>query len=198
MTRPDVVENEVGPEQYDEHWSCRGSYIQEHPYEQPAIEMIKRSCSKPINVLEIGAGFGFTLIKILQEFKPETYVAYEFSSSVYHIRGLLHNLKSNSEVFILKKSFRDMFAPELYDCVIALEIFEHIIWDLEFIERLAPGTRVFFSVPTKPGKFHVRHFENEKEITDRYEDLLDFKEMIFVPNKWWVVNSIRKDKNGKP
>jgi len=192
MNRTDIIENEAGPEQYDEHWSQRGSYMREHPYERSVVEMIKRSGHKPVNILEIGAGFGFTVLKILREFEPETYVAYEFSSAVYHIRGLLYNFKSNSEVFLFKKSFRDMSSPELYDCIIALEIFEHITWDLEFIERLAPGAKVFFSVPNKPGKFHVRHFENEKEIMDRYESILDIKEITFVPNKWWVISSIRK------
>ena len=198
MNRPDIVENEVGPEQYDNHWSCKCSYIQEHPYEKHMVEMIKRSGYKPVNILEVGAGFGFTLIKVLQELKPKTYVAYEFSSAIYHIRGLLYNFKSNCEVFLFQKTFRYIHNPKPYDCVIALEIFEHITWDLEFIERLSPGTKVFFSLPNKPGKFHVRHFENEKEITDRYESLLDFEEITFVPNKWWIINSTRKDKNGKP
>lgn len=193
MSRPDIIENEVDAEQYDKHWSERKAYIKEHPYMQPMITMIEQSGCKLKNVLEVGAGFGFAAVKIIQKFDPETYVAYEFSSAIYHLMGMLRNFKSNCEVFLFKKSFRDMACPELYDCVIAMEIFEHITWDLEFVKRLSPGTKVFFSLPTHPSKFHVRHFETEKEVRDRYESILNINEIIFVPDKWWCIDSTRKD-----
>lgn len=192
--RQDIVDNEMGPEMYDEHWSNNLGYITEHPYVKPMIEMIRESKHQPKNVLEVGAGFGFAAKRIIDNFSPETYFAYEFSNAIFHLHGILISLKNECEVFLIKESFKNIEDVERFDCVVAMEIFEHINWDLEFIGKIKPGTKVFFSVPTKPGKFHVRHFENVNEITNRYGGLLDIKNIIYVPNKWWCVDCTRNEK----
>ncbi|KKL92916.1 hypothetical protein LCGC14_1879950, partial [marine sediment metagenome] len=91
-----------------------------------------------------------------------------------------------------KEDFRNIQEFHCYDSIIALEIFEHINWDIEFIDKINRGTWVFFSVPNKMANFHVRYFVNKEEIIKRYSKLLEIKDIEFIPSKWWVVAAKRK------
>jgi 2-polyprenyl-3-methyl-5-hydroxy-6-metoxy-1,4-benzoquinol methylase len=55
-----------------------------------------------------------------------------------------------------------------YDCVISLECLEHIEADTKIIEQIKPGSTFFGTVPNFPYTSHVRHFNNEGEVTERY------------------------------
>lgn len=190
--RPDIIRNEVGPVLYDEFWRRNPNYIKEHPYVQPIVDMLKKLEVTPENVLEVGAGFGFTAKKIIEELKLSVYTVYEFSSAMLHLRGLMSSLNRSCKVNLMWQTFENIKDANTFDCIIALEVFEHICWDLDFIGKLAPGTKVFFSVPSKAAKLHVRHFENDDEIYERYDMLLDIKKIEFVPHKWRCVSSVVK------
>ena len=189
----DVVENECDAEAYNQFWLKNPKYNSVHPYMQPMIELMLDFCPIPSDVLEVGAGFGRMAEMIIKEFKPKSYTAYEFSDSIDVMRELL----SKSDYFdcivtLIKDTFRGITRTESYDCVVAAEVFEHINWDLEFIEGLKSDTWVFFSVPTQYSKFHVRFFDDEQEIHDRFDELLDIRDIVFVPEKWFCVASKRR------
>src|SRR6185436_747485 len=56
-----------------------------------------------------------------------------------------------------------------YDCVVTLEFLEHVHFDLDVIERIRKGTKVFASVPNFPYVSHVRHFTDVTEVKLRYQ-----------------------------
>ena len=56
-----------------------------------------------------------------------------------------------------------------YDCVVTLEFLEHVEFDLEVVERIRPGTKVFATVPNFPYVSHVRHFTDVAQVKARYE-----------------------------
>jgi SAM-dependent methyltransferase len=60
-----------------------------------------------------------------------------------------------------------------YDGIVCCEVLEHIPDDLAAIELWQPGTICVCSVPNFPFATHVRHFKREREVIDRYGNLID-------------------------
>jgi len=182
---------------YSKTWDRHPNRDKYQPYMEESIEMIKEKDCVPKNVLEVGAGCGNMLQKFITEFEPESYTAYEFSNSVKKINKKLKGIKVRTKISVVNDTFKDIEDIERYDCIIAHEIFEHIKWDIEFIEKIKAGTNLFFSVPTKHAKDHVRSFLTHESIYERYSSLVHIQEIRAIclhPEiyKWWCVSSVKK------
>ena len=144
--------------------------------------IIKKLCKQyypfPKQVLEVGAGTGYFAKIFIDKFIPQKYAVYEFSKSFKIIRKKFKE-ERRTKVVIHNKSFKDLSSKELeqYDCVIALEVLEHINWDREFLSKIKPGTWVFISVPRIHGYNHVRAFLTPDSIAYRYRDILKIHEI---------------------
>lgn len=183
-------ERELGSKAYNKVWKRKPQRDSEHPYMPVTIELCKTYHSTAKNILEVGAGFGNFALSFIDTFTPESYTAFEFSSAAKKLKKRLKKLAC--ETVVCQDSFRDVQNFDNYDCVIALEVFEHISWDLEFLSKLKTGTWVFFSVPTKHAKDHVRAFLTHASIWKRYRDIVDISEircLCLHPDfpKWWCV-----------
>lgn len=184
-------QNEVKANEYNNYWIKNPRYSKDHFYTQIAIDLCHKWYDAPQDVLEIGAGFGHAAEKFIKEFKLESYTGYEFSECFNELRD---RIKSTG--FFNYKIYNYDFQQESifsgYDCVIALEILEHINKDLEFLEKLDHGTWVFFSVPSTYSRFHVRFFPFPISVHFRFQSLLNIYEIKGIKNnqniyKWWVV-----------
>lgn len=60
-----------------------------------------------------------------------------------------------------------------YDSVVCMEVLEHIERDRELLQRIQPGVRCLCTVPNFPYRSHVRHFENEQQVHERYGELFN-------------------------
>lgn len=80
---------------------------------------------------------------------------------------------------------------------------EHLKCDRGIMACLPKGMNVYFSAPRFPAYGqHLRMFENEQDVYDRYGDLVDIKELIFLREHFkdkklfggnkYVVKSVRK------
>lgn len=67
----------------------------------------------------------------------------------------------------------DVFENFQYDTVISLEFLEHVHNDLSVLERIPRGKRFLGTVPNFPYESHVRHFNNDREVLDRYGRFFD-------------------------
>jgi len=82
-----------------------------------------------------------------------------------------------------------------YDVVVLCEILEHIINDLEIIEKVAQNRRIIISLPSFGGEGHVRYFNNQKSIIDRYKNLIDIKYISEIPirsSTFYIIIGTRK------
>jgi len=68
-----------------------------------------------------------------------------------------------------------------YKVATCFEVLEHIEKDTNVISFIPSDTIFIFSVPNYWAKGHVRVFNNEEEIIDRYASLLDFVKIIPIP-----------------
>jgi len=131
------------------------------------------------NILEVGAGTCFFAKTYINKFKPNSYTIYDSSDVMCKRSRKKLEGKSSTNINIYNNSFKDISAEELtkYDCVIALEVLEHINWDKEFLFSIAPETWIFFSVPRIHSFNHVRAFLTPDSIAYRYKSILDIYEI---------------------
>jgi SAM-dependent methyltransferase len=67
----------------------------------------------------------------------------------------------------------DVLKPETYagldfNAIVCMEVLEHIENDLGVLSCFPAGIRCLVTVPNFPWKSHVRHFENEESVAQRY------------------------------
>lgn len=182
----DIIKNEQNASHYNDLWESGYGirYRFEQPYVISMVELLAKYCRCPKHVLDVGAGFGFPALRFISTFMLRKYTAYEFSNSIDFMSELLSPFKDYCDITLHKKTFKNIQTSN-YDCVIALEILEHIIWDKEFIGSLKSGTRIFLSVPKdNPGERHVRIFQSHRELVSRYEHLVTFEKLILI-GKWY-------------
>lgn len=74
-----------------------------------------------------------------------------------------------------------------YDIAIFSEVLEHIDDDLEVISLVEKKKRIILSVPNYDYESHVRFFENEKDVCNRYEELIDIEKILTI-----VISPIKK------
>ncbi len=67
-----------------------------------------------------------------------------------------------------------------YDTVTLIEFLEHIEEDLEVINSIPEGKNVVFSVPKYWSKAHVRAFNTRKSVFNRYDKLMEIKNISVV------------------
>jgi 2-polyprenyl-3-methyl-5-hydroxy-6-metoxy-1,4-benzoquinol methylase len=192
----EYLDRERDKEFYDESWATHPDRDKIASYMVETANLISEHNGDPKRVLEVGAGCGGMVVEFFNRFNPEKYVAYEFSDAAKKITQKVTDNELKN-VSVIQDSFKDLNDFSEYDTIIALEIFEHIGWDLEFISKIPSGKWLFFSVPVKHAKDHVRAFIDHKSIVKRYGDMLDVKEVRSLclhkdMYKWWCVASQKK------
>lgn len=149
-------------------------------------EKYSLSCS---NILEVGAGSGKFAKRFIERFKPLNYCACDFSKGLCNtIKDNLRDISSSSTISILKKNINDITDKKLknFDCIISLQVFEHVFKDKEFIRKIPSGCPVLFSVPVFHAYNHVRAFLTPDSVAHRYRKLLkieEIEEMMIRENK---------------
>ena len=162
-------------------------------------DLCKKYYSNPINVLEVGAGFGTFAKMFIDAFNPKSYTLYEFSSIVKKIKKKFNN--ESCKIYIKNEDFREIDDMDKYDCVIAMSVLEHIKWDKEFLNKIKSNSWVFLSLPVTHAFEHVRGYLVPDSIFYRYEKILDiyeirqilrpktsiYKPHLIYPTHWGVV-----------
>lgn len=132
---------------------------------------------KPDFVFDVGCGPG-QFAAFLRDRGIPNYLGLDFSSeSIEMARRMCPEFD-----FVCEDAHTsDYFSKLSYDTFIATEFFEHIEGDLDILNRVKKGTKVFGSVPNFPNPGHVRHFETERDVANRYEEgLANFKVDSFL------------------
>lgn len=133
------------------------------------LELVKYLDSS-MHILEIACGTGRLAHLIFDKVKPGSYVGLDFSKvAVRHARTLTPYTFIRQDIF---KS--DVIESDVrYDTVIACEFLEHIVNDLDFLNRLQlvpRKIRVLGSVPQSWSIDHVRRFKKKIDIYNRYSN----------------------------
>ena len=116
------------------------------------------------NVLDIGCGPG-QFAALLRDKGIQSYKGIDFSPKrIERAREVCPEFE-----FVAADAFEvDLFDGQSYDAVVCGEFLEHVERDLEILERIPAGTRVLLTVPNFPHDEHVRHFEDTRQVSERY------------------------------
>lgn len=80
--------------------------------------------------------------------------------------------------------------PQAFDTVVLLEVLEHLRADVPLLTLIPKGTRVIYSVPNFLCEGHVRCFESEEDVLERYGALVTedcVAEIHRGTATWWLV-----------
>ena len=130
------------------------------------------------SVLDIGCGSG-QLAQLLADKGINRYVGVDFSEKrIAHAKRVCPQFEFRCE---------DAFASDAfdgdYDGLVTTEFLEHVERDLDAIDRVKPSVYFIGTVPNFPFESHVRHFNSEDEVTDRYSKYFtDFRVDSFYGN----------------
>ena len=152
-------------------------------YYIPMLNLCDKYYPIATRIIEVGAGTGYFSNKYIKKFKPKRYIFYENSKAMVSKIKKRMRVQKFTKTHIYNESFRNRKELKKYDCVIALEVLEHVGWDKEFLSLVAPLTWVFFSVPRLHAFNHVRAFLTPDSIAYRYKDILDICEIREVKRK---------------
>lgn len=159
---------ERGPKWYDQtfqnndHWKEHYTKSRYYPIWTVIADRLIRAKSK--SVLDIGCGSG-QVASLLRDKGLARYLGLDFSSTrIQQAREVCPEFD-----FVVADAFQtDLLDAHEYDTVVCTEFLEHVNRDLEIVDRIHTGSYLCASVPSFPYKSHVRHFENEQQIRDRY------------------------------
>ena len=158
---------------YDERYANSEEYRK--PYWQSryyflwtvVLDRLRHGSAKQL--LEIGCGSG-QFAELLQRDLPLGYKGLDISAEA---------IKQARAKGIKDFQFEEadaLTSPLLsgnYDSVVCMEVLEHIEKDLELVTRIRPGARCLCTVPNFPYFSHVRHFESEQQVHERYGHLFE-------------------------
>lgn len=139
-------------------------------------------------ILEVACGTG-QFAHYLQDEKFTNYVGFDFSkTALRQARG-----KSKQKLLYDNARNKSLYTDDI-DIIIAIEFLEHVNDDLEIINLFPSRSNVIFSVPIGGGSSHVRRFENEEAINDRYKDDIDITQIRRYGDDhiWFVCKGVKR------
>lgn len=129
------------------------------------LDRINRT--KVESIIDLGCGPG-QFASLLFDNGIKRYLGIDFSDEAIKLARLVCP-EFDFKVLDLTKT--DILSTYNYDCVVTMEFLEHVEFDLNVLEQIKPGTKVFATVPNFPYVSHVRYFENASAVTNRYNCL---------------------------
>jgi len=121
------------------------------------------------NIVDLGCGPGH--FSSLFSGYNVTINAYDFSNEA--ISQAKERNKTNKNITFHIEDLKNTNLKDRGTFFTAFEFLEHIEWDLDIISKISSGSTIIFSVPSYDAKGHVRFFNNEKEVENRYSKLLN-------------------------
>lgn len=171
----DTSNRQEPPQYYDQMYKKGGkggAYhkpAEEHPHASIWFEIIgllpKDSTAK---ILELGCGPGhFAEILITHGFNYLRGIDFSMEAIRMAQERPIGSYKFKLGDVLDKRNYENLD----YNTVICTEVLEHIKDDLQLIKQLKKGTVFFGTVPNFGGRAHVRYFENQEEVRNRYGPL---------------------------
>lgn len=144
-------------------------------------------------IIEIGCGSG-QLSNMLFDNGLCDYKGIDFSSTAIALAK--DRNPKYAHLFSVENAFDTDLFSGAYTTVVILEVLEHIEDDLNLLKRIKESAQVIFSIPNFDSRAHVRWFENEEKIIQRYSEIVDILSIHEVTyantsNKIYLLNCLK-------
>jgi SAM-dependent methyltransferase len=129
------------------------------------------------SVLEVGCGSG-AFAHMVMDTTNLQYRGFDFSSVA--VEKSIARTGRNDAFYEGDATSAEAYAGRRFDCIVCTEVLEHIEKDLDAIARWPSGKFCVCSVPNFDADSHVRFFQSENEVRDRYDKLINFSNIVRV------------------
>ncbi len=143
------------------------------PVWSKALELIKQINSP--NIIDIGCGPG-QFAKLLFDNNLFKYKGIDFSDMAIKYAKIRNDKYRNS--FCVDDAYASNIFNGDYNIVTMFEVLEHIDDDLKIMSKIKGNSNILFSVPNFYTDGHIRWFNSEQDILERYEDYVIFDEIF--------------------
>lgn len=158
-------------------------------------------CSDLVNknkfklILDIGCGPGHLPIVLNKYNTNFEYIGFDFSKVA--IQMAKRKNKQKNLKFYVKNALEIKYDKYIKNkkteniLITSFEFLEHIEKDIDIISEMPKNVYFCFSVPNYDSKGHVRKFNNENEIRNRYSEYLDIYEIkkTFIETEYGIKNN---------
>lgn len=162
-------------------------YLQS-PY-LPLLVSILSKIPRDVAILELGCGTG-QFAKMLHDFGYTDYVGIDFSQVA--IQSAKERVPDGT--FYCENLFNGLVRELLQAiglCYICIETLEHIEDDLGLMANMWHGNDIIASVPTFDSESHLRYFTDDRDIIDRYGDLIHLTEITKIDRFFVFTGTIK-------
>jgi len=134
-------------------------------------------------IIELGCGTG-QFAQMLWDNGFKEYLGIDLSERAIHNARMM-----SPQAFEVEDIRSYVVDAEKFNTIVALEVFEHIKYDLEMLGGLPSGISIIFSLPTFDGPGHVRFFKRKEDIEVRYSEQVDIQEIVKYQH-WHIVKGV--------
>lgn len=131
-------------------------------------------------VFDFGCGVGWFAECIEATVSIKEYIGLDFSEEAISIAQ--STFGANHDVFkFIRHDIREPISLQFDrdSILVCCETLEHIERDFDVIRLWPQNIPVLISLPTFDGPSHVRAFEHDSDIIERYKDVFDLKDVVF-------------------
>ena len=143
------------------------------------IERMNDIVDKNKKIIELGCGVG-QFAHFLFDSGYKNYLGYDFSYV-----AIEKAFKTSEQSFICLDFFKRFNIDG--DIYILLEVLEHLEKDIELLNKIPFEKLIIITVPNFDGTAHVRFFNNEIEIRERYANIINIKEIYKYTNHFLII-----------
>ncbi len=149
-------------------------------------------------ILDVGCGPG-QFAALVEDCGFRSYTGLDFSSVAVEM-AQARTRRSRFRVGDVRKP--DTYEGLDYDAVICMEVLEHIEEDLGVLSCFQAGTRCLLTVPNFPWRSHVRHFDSEASVSQRYGEFFDqclvtrIKGVRTEQEQFYLIDGVRNSRAG--
>lgn len=186
---PDKLRDETPVEEYDKLYSSSvgadnqayGAY--DRPYwDSHYFPLYNAVLDEAVRVggqriLEVGCGSG-SFAHLLFDKSGLDYHGFDFSEAAIN---KARARTGKPERFSVARAGDNALMERPYDTIVCLEVLEHIERDIEVVEGWKSGSTCVCSVPNFDQPDHVRFFQHEDEVRERYGRLIDMDRIQRIP-----------------
>ena len=165
---------------YDKVFSTSAKYAA-HPTKTPYVKLWARAIElldNPPLIVDLGCGPGQFAQMLCESGYDGIYIGFDFSPvAIEKARKRV----AGERCYFATQDLRTARLGNRSAVFLCLETLEHLDDDLELLRKIPVGAKVIFSVPNFGDAAHVRKFDNEQAIQERYGDLMTFHTEIITP-----------------